>query len=165
VLLMDEPFSAVDPIVRARLQEEFRKLQAEVRKTIVMVTHDIDEAVRLGDRIAVLAEGGKLLQYAPPAELLSRPASTTVSNFIGTDRGVRRLAVTAVRDAMSPLGETRPTGEAPTVSEDGTLYDALSAMLTADSAEVVVVKDGNPVGVVSRSAIFDVPNEQAQATV
>jgi len=73
VLLMDEPFSAVDPIARGRLQEEFLKLQATVRKTIVMVTHDIDEAVRLGDRIAVLGQGGRLMQYAPPAELLSRP--------------------------------------------------------------------------------------------
>jgi osmoprotectant transport system ATP-binding protein len=165
VLLMDEPFSAVDPIVRARLQEEFLKLQAEVRKTIVMVTHDIDEAVRLGDRIAVLAEGGKLLQYAPPAELLSHPASSTVSDFVGTDRGVRRLAVTAVRDAMRPLGDARPAAGAPTVGEGGTLYDALSAMLTADAAEVVVLRDGIPIGVVSRSAIFDVPNEEAQATV
>jgi osmoprotectant transport system ATP-binding protein len=136
-----------------------------VRKTIVMVTHDIDEAVRLGDRIAVLAEGGKLLQYAPPADLLSHPVSATVSDFIGTDRGVRRLAVTAVRDAMQPLGEARPAAGAPTVGEGGTLYDALSAMLTADSAEVVVVRDGTPIGVVSRSAIFDVPNEEAQAKV
>jgi osmoprotectant transport system ATP-binding protein len=164
VLLMDEPFSAVDPIVRARLQEEFLKLQAEVRKTIVMVTHDIDEAVRLGDRIAVLAEGGKLLQYAPPAELLSRPDSATVSDFVGTDRGIRRLAVTPVRDAMQPLGETRPLDDVPTVDADGSLYDALAAMLTADSPDVVVVRDGSPVGVIARSAIFDVPDREARTT-
>src|SRR6185295_14294295 len=110
VLLMDEPFSAVDPIVRGRLQEEFLRLQATVRKTIVLVTHDIDEAVRLGDRIAVLAEGGRLLQYAPPAELLSRPESTAVGDFVGADRGIRRLAVTPVRQAMVPL----PPGSAKT---------------------------------------------------
>src|SRR4051794_185135 len=90
VLLMDEPFSAVDPIVRSRLQEEFLRLQAAVRKTIVLVTHDIDEAVRLGDRIAVLAEGGRLLQFATPAELLSNPASEQVAQFVGADRGIRR---------------------------------------------------------------------------
>jgi osmoprotectant transport system ATP-binding protein len=165
VLLMDEPFSAVDPIVRARLQEEFLKLQAEVRKTIVMVTHDIDEAVRLGDRIAVLAQGGKLLQYAPPAELLSHPDSATVSDFVGTDRGIRRLAVTPVRDAMQPLGDGQPVEGAPTVDAEGSLYDALAVMLTADSTEVVVVRDGSPTGVISRNAIFDVPDQQARASV
>ena len=165
VLLMDEPFSAVDPIVRARLQEEFLKLQAEVRKTIVMVTHDIDEAVRLGDRIAVLAQGGKLLQFAPPAELLSHPNSVTVSDFVGTDRGIRRLAVTRVRDAMQPLGDGQPVDGRPTVDAEGSLYDALAVMLTADSTEVVVVRDGSPTGVISRNAIFDVPDQQARASV
>jgi osmoprotectant transport system ATP-binding protein len=164
VLLMDEPFSAVDPIVRARLQEQFLQLQAEVRKTIVMVTHDIDEAVRLGDRIAVLAEGGKLLQYAPPAELLSHPVSNTVSDFVGTDRGIRRLAVTAARDAMQPLGEGGAPGDGPTVDVGGTLYDALAVMLTADSTEVVVVEGGRPIGVIARAAIFDVPDQQARAS-
>ena len=159
VLLMDEPFSAVDPIARARLQEEFLKLQATVRKTIVLVTHDIDEAVRLGDRIAVLAEGGKLLQYAPPAELLSKPASTTVGDFVGADRGIRRLAVTPVRQAMSPIepGTDVTAADRHTVDAAGTLYDALAAMLAADAPEVVVVEEGRPVGRVSRSAIFEVP--------
>jgi osmoprotectant transport system ATP-binding protein len=86
VLLMDEPFSAVDPIVRGRLQEEFLRLQAAVRKTIVFVTHDVDEAVRLGDRIAVLSEGGHLQQYAAPADLLARPANEFVAEFVGADR-------------------------------------------------------------------------------
>ncbi|SNY04388.1 ABC transporter ATP-binding protein [Paractinoplanes atraurantiacus] len=156
VLLMDEPFSAVDPIARGRLQEEFLKLQAEVRKTIVMVTHDIDEAVRLGDRIAVLAEGGKLQQFAPPAELLSRPSSAGVASFVGADRGIRRLAVTPVRDALQP-SDGLQAGDRPTVDITGTLHDALAAMLTVDSAEVIVVEDGRPVGTVSRSAIFDTP--------
>jgi osmoprotectant transport system ATP-binding protein len=164
VLLMDEPFSAVDPIVRGRLQEEFLRLQAAVRKTIVLVTHDIDEAVRLGDRIAVLAEGGRLMQYATPAELLSHPASESVSEFVGTDRGIRRLAVTPVRDAMRPLGKIQEIERLPTVDVSGTLHDALAAMLTSDSLNVVIVENGQPVGTVSRSALFDVPNEEAAAT-
>jgi osmoprotectant transport system ATP-binding protein len=176
VLLMDEPFSAVDPIVRGRLQEQFLNLQAAVGKTIVMVTHDIDEAVRLGDRIAVLGEGGKLLRYAPPAELLSRPGSPTVSDFVGADRGIRRLAVTPIRDAARPLGAGQDVAELPTVAADGTLYDALAAMLAGDASDVAVVEDGTPIGVVSRAAIFagphesngphqDGPHEEAGATV
>jgi osmoprotectant transport system ATP-binding protein len=161
VLLMDEPFSAVDPIVRARLQEEFLRLQATVRKTIVLVTHDIDEAVRLGDRIAVLAEGGRLLQFATPAELLSNPASEAVSQFVGSDRGIRRLAVTSVKDAMRPIGQIEDIERLPTVPVTGTLYDALAAMLTVDSLNVVVVEGDRPVGTVSRSALFEVPNENA----
>ncbi|WP_067509145.1 ABC transporter ATP-binding protein [Actinoplanes sp. TFC3] len=155
VLLMDEPFSAVDPIVRGRLQEEFLRLQETVRKTIVLVTHDIDEAVRLGDRIAVLGEGGRLLQYAGPGELLSQPASEAVSDFVGNDRGVRRLAVTKVRDAMRPLGQVEEIDRLPTVDVGGTLYDALSAMLTSDALNVVVLEAGKPVGSVSRSTLFD----------
>ena len=152
VLLMDEPFSAVDPIARGRLQEEFLKLQATVRKTIVMVTHDIDEAVRLGDRIAVLGNGGVLRQYAPPAELLSRPDSPEVADFVGADRGIRRLAVTPVRSAMKP-GAT--AGDQPTVDAGGTLYDALAAMLAGDVSEVVVVEDGKPIGTVSQAGLFE----------
>jgi osmoprotectant transport system ATP-binding protein len=165
VLLMDEPFSAVDPIARGRLQEEFLRLQDTVRKTIVLVTHDIDEAIRLGDRIAVLAEGGKLLQYAPPAELLSAPVSEQVSLFVGADRGIRRLRVTPVRDALRPLGQTEGIDRLPAVDASGTLYDALAAMLTADSMNVAVVENGAPVGTVSRSAIFEVPNQEAAARV
>ena len=93
VLLMDEPFGAIDPITRDRLQGEFLRLQAEVGKTVVFVTHDIDEAVRLGDRIAVLREGGVLEQYAPPADVLARPASPFVAGFVGADRGLKRLSV------------------------------------------------------------------------
>jgi osmoprotectant transport system ATP-binding protein len=99
VLLMDEPFSAIDPIARDRLQGEFLRLQAEVRKTVVFVTHDIEEAIRLGDRVAVLSEGGKLEQYADPATLLGAPANDFVADFVGSDRGLKRLAVTSISDA------------------------------------------------------------------
>ncbi|GAA4594264.1 osmoprotectant transport system ATP-binding protein [Actinoplanes octamycinicus] len=160
VLLMDEPFSAVDPIVRARLQEEFLRLQAAVRKTIVLVTHDIDEAVRMGDRIAVLAEGGRLLQYATPAELLSRPASAEVRDFVGADRGIRRLAVTPVREVMAALDGAARDG-LPTVDAAATLHDALAVMLTDDAATVLVTENGRPVGQVTRTAVFETPAETA----
>jgi osmoprotectant transport system ATP-binding protein len=163
VLLMDEPFSAVDPIVRSRLQEEFLSLQAAVRKTIVLVTHDIDEAVRLGDRIAVLGEGARLQQYAAPAELLSAPASDAVRQFVGADRGVRRLSVTTIRGVMRPLGDSEDVDRLPTVPVTGTLYDALAAMLTVDSLNVAVLDGDKRVGTVSRSAIFEVPNRTEAA--
>ena len=98
VMLMDEPFGAVDPINRERLQNEFLRLQAELRKTILFVTHDIDEAIKMGDRIAVLKEGGHLAQYATPAELLMAPADDFVEDFVGADRALKRLALLRVAD-------------------------------------------------------------------
>jgi osmoprotectant transport system ATP-binding protein len=98
VMLMDEPFGAVDPINRERLQNEFLRLQAEVRKTILFVTHDIDEAIKMGDRVAVLREGGLLAQYATPAELLMAPADDFVEDFVGADRALKRLALMRVAD-------------------------------------------------------------------
>ncbi|MEH0824952.1 MULTISPECIES: ABC transporter ATP-binding protein [unclassified Micromonospora] len=154
VLLMDEPFSAVDPIVRTRLQEEFLRLQAEVRKTIVLVTHDLDEAVRLGDRIAVLSQGGRLEQYDPPAALLGAPASPFVREFVGADRGIRRLAVTPLtRDALAPLAGV--TADLPAVPLGGSAYDALATMLTTGSEAVVVTADGEPVGALSRTRVLE----------
>src|SRR3954454_23996909 len=91
ILLMDEPFSAVDPVVREELQAEILRLQSDLRKTIVFVTHDIDEAVKLGDKVAVFGRGGALLQYAEPASLLSNPANDFVAGFVGADRGYRGL--------------------------------------------------------------------------
>ncbi|MGH2990920.1 MAG: ATP-binding cassette domain-containing protein [Solirubrobacterales bacterium] len=98
VMLMDEPFGAVDPINRERLQNEFLRLQAELRKTILFVTHDIDEAIKMGDRIAILREGGRLAQYATPAELLMAPADGFVEDFVGADRALKRLALMRVAD-------------------------------------------------------------------
>jgi osmoprotectant transport system ATP-binding protein len=98
VMLMDEPFGAVDPINRERLQNEFLRLQSELRKTILFVTHDIDEAIKMGDRVAVMREGGRLAQYATPAELLMAPADEFVEDFVGSDRALKRLALLRVSD-------------------------------------------------------------------
>ncbi|GHE12210.1 ABC transporter ATP-binding protein [Klenkia taihuensis] len=131
VLLMDEPFSAVDPVVRGRLQDEFLRLQETVRKTIVFVTHDIEEAVRLGDRIAVMSEGGKVEQFATPADLLGAPANDFVADFVGADRGLKRLAVTdvAVEDLEQP----------PVVALDDGLGTARAVIARSGASWAVVV--------------------------
>jgi osmoprotectant transport system ATP-binding protein len=115
VMLMDEPFSAIDPINRERLQNEFLRLQAEIRKTVLFVTHDIDEAIKMGDHIAVLQTGGRIAQYATPAELLMTPADDFVEDFVGADRALKRLALMRVRDVdlwKAPLAYVgQPTAE------------------------------------------------------
>jgi osmoprotectant transport system ATP-binding protein len=98
VMLMDEPFGAVDPIRRERLQNEFLRLQERVRKTVIFVTHDVDEAIKMGDRIAILQRGGILAQYDTPAAILANPASEFVERFVGADRGLKRLSLARVRD-------------------------------------------------------------------
>lgn len=111
ILLMDEPYSAVDPIVRARLQDELLDLQARVHKTIVLVTHDVDEAIKLGDRVVILNVGGRLEQAAPPAELLAEPASDFVADFLGEDRGLKRLALLTVSEIVPGDGPIAEVGD------------------------------------------------------
>jgi osmoprotectant transport system ATP-binding protein len=118
VLLMDEPYSAVDPIVRARLQDELLALQARVQKTIVLVTHDIDEAIKLGDRIALLNVGGVLEQYAAPADLLRAPANEFVERFLGRERALKRMALLTVRDVDLTAGPFVDAGTAPDVARE-----------------------------------------------
>jgi osmoprotectant transport system ATP-binding protein len=129
VLLMDEPFSAVDPVVRESLQDELLRLQSELGKTIVFVTHDIDEAIKMGDRIAVLEKGGVLAQYATPAELLMAPASDFVSDFVGADRALKRLALQRVKDVdlwTAPWARAgEPTAAARARSAESDLEDVL----------------------------------------
>ena len=139
VLLMDEPFGAVDPIVRLRLQDELRGLQERLRKTIVFVTHDIDEAIRLGDRVVVLNVGAVVEQIASPTELLGGPSSAFVAEFIGADRGIRRLSLIAVRDIELDGGSR---DSRPEVGPDATLLDALQTILQA-RAEAADVLDGD----------------------
>jgi osmoprotectant transport system ATP-binding protein len=133
VLLMDEPFSAVDPIVRERLQSEFLRLQETVRKTIVFVTHDIEEAVRLGDRIAVMSQGGHVEQFATPAELLGRPANEFVADFVGADRGLKRLAVTGI--------DAADLEQPPVVHVNDSLADARAALERTGARWAVVLDD------------------------
>jgi glycine/betaine/L-proline transporter ATP-binding subunit len=133
VLLVDEPFSAVDPVVRERLQTEFLRLQETVRKTIVFVTHDIEEAVRIGDRIAVMSQGGHVEQYATPAELLGRPANAFVADFVGADRGLKRLAVTGI--------DAADLEQPPVVRVADGLADARTALERTGARWAVVLDD------------------------
>jgi osmoprotectant transport system ATP-binding protein len=131
VLLMDEPFGAVDPIVRARLQEQFMDLQETLTKTVVFVTHDIEEAVRLGDRVAVFEPGGRLAQFDTPARVLGEPADDFVAEFVGADRGLRRLAVTEIDE----VDLERP----PIVHDTDTLAEAHLSMDAEDARWAVVL--------------------------
>jgi osmoprotectant transport system ATP-binding protein len=132
VLLMDEPFGAIDPVTRARLQDEFLRLQAEVRKTVVFVTHDVEEAIKLGTRIAILDVGGILQQYDTPAEVLGRPKNRMVADFVGSDRALKRLKVTPI-----PLhGVVIPPTIAPSAS-----LEAARAVMTRDNTNWLAVVD------------------------
>ncbi len=133
VLLMDEPFGAVDPVVRGRLQDEFRELQQRLGKTIMFVTHDIEEAVRIGDAVAVFEQGGRLAQYDTPAAVLGAPADEFVASFVGADRGLRRLAVTTIDES--------DLIRVPMVHLEETLAQARQRMATED-ARWAVVLDG-----------------------
>ncbi|MFC0624693.1 ABC transporter ATP-binding protein [Kribbella deserti] len=170
IMLMDEPFSAVDPIVRHQLQEELLRLQRDIGKTIVFVTHDIDEAIKLGDNVAVLRVGGKLAQFAPPAELLANPADDFVESFIGQDRGYRALTflpaadlpLEAVPDELvidadgKPAGwrvdgEVKPLGAS--FQRSDSLRAALDSVLTSPVGHGVCVDEGGkPVGVIGYAA-------------
>ncbi|MFI6657959.1 ABC transporter ATP-binding protein [Streptomyces sp. NPDC050523] len=138
VLLMDEPFSAVDPVVRKGLQDELLRIQAELGKTIVFVTHDIDEAVKIGTMVAVMRTGGHLAQFAPPAELLSNPADDFVEDFLGADRGIRRLSFFSTADLdllTGPIVAVDSTAEQ--IAERGT--DEVPYLLVTDV-------EGKPLG-------------------
>jgi osmoprotectant transport system ATP-binding protein len=171
LMLMDEPFGAIDPINRERLQNEFLRLQQEIQKTVVFVTHDIDEAIKMGDRIAVMQKGGRLAQYATPADLLTNPANDFVEDFVGADRGLKRLSLERVRDVdlwTAPIvqdGEAPPDGDfdidypivvddagrpvrwlsgsraEPRIELDDVLRDALSDMLQHETQYAPVVDE------------------------
>jgi osmoprotectant transport system ATP-binding protein len=139
LMLMDEPFGAIDPINRERLQNEFLRLQAQLRKTVVFVTHDIDEAIKMGDRIAVMKTGGILAQYATPAELLTAPADDFVEDFVGADRALKRLALLRVRDI--------DLWEAPLVREGEPTADARARAAASEVPYPLLIDDaGRPLG-------------------
>lgn len=143
-MLMDEPFSAVDPVVRSQLQDEFLRLQREIGKTIIMVTHDIDEALKLGDQVAVLRTGGKLAQLATPEELLTAPADAFVADFVGRDRGYRSLGFVAAAPGLVVRSE-------PSVPIGSSVEDARSA--TDDDWLLVVDERAHPLGWVEPRAL------------
>jgi osmoprotectant transport system ATP-binding protein len=156
LMLMDEPFGAVDPIVRERLQNELLRLQHQLAKTIVFVTHDIDEAIKMGDLVAVMQVGGVLAQFGPPAEILAKPASDFVAQFVGADRGLKRLSLTRVADLqLQPAPpDIKPQPGQPILQSETTLKDALSMMLVADvSAGVVVDESDRIVGLLTYDEI------------
>jgi osmoprotectant transport system ATP-binding protein len=154
VLLMDEPFGAVDPVVRMRLQDEFLRLQRELGKTVLMVTHDIDEAVKMGDKVAVFATGGRLAQYAVPAEILGAPADDFVAEFVGLTRGLRRLAVTPIDpDALSPLDGVSTGDLAGTVDRGASLEDVMALMMREDRSVVGVTDGARFLGVLTPDAV------------
>ncbi len=137
VLLMDEPYSAVDPIVRRRLQDELVALQRRVQKTIVLVTHDIDEAIKLADRVVLLNVGGVVEQFGAPADLLRAPNNAFVAQFLGNERSLRRLALLRVADVeLGPADASN--GTTPTITIDAQLREALDALLTSPNALVAV---------------------------
>ncbi len=154
VLLMDEPFGAVDPIVRVHLQDEFLRLQRELGKTVVLVTHDIDEAVRMGDRVAVFAEGGRLAQYDTPVALLGRPADDFVADFVGSTKGLRRLTVTPIDvDHLEPLDGISTGDLGSTIDLDSSLEEALAVLLRDDKAMIGVRRGVTFVGVLTPNGI------------
>jgi osmoprotectant transport system ATP-binding protein len=145
VMLMDEPFGATDPITRERLQNEFLRLQRELRKTIVFVTHDFEEALKLGDRIAVLADHSLVVQYDTPARLLAAPANDYVASFIGSTAALKQLSLTTVAELTVVPSPERTKSPAAIVDSSVSLRDAL---------DVIVKQSGEPVGVLDAAGTF-----------
>ena len=150
VMLMDEPFGAIDPITRARLQGEFLKILQGLKKTIVFVTHDIDEALKMGDRIAILRDGA-LVQFGTPETILAQPADAFVEAFVGTDRALKRLALTTAQAASEPLAGAAP---ARAIAAEASLRDALALMFSSGADALAVVgAGGETVGVLTLARI------------
>ena len=153
LMLMDEPFGAIDPIVRARLQDEFLRLQRELRKTVVFVTHDVDEAIKVGDRIAILREGGRLAQYDTPERILDEPADEFVAEFVGRDRALKALALRTLGELeLSPAAKDDGL---PRLPAETSLRDALALLVAEHSDALLVVDaDGAPLGVATRQDLL-----------
>lgn len=145
VMLMDEPFGAVDPIVRGRLQDQFLEIQEELRKTIVFVTHDVDEAIKMADRIAILNVGGVIEQFASPEEILREPANDFVKDFVGSERGLKRLALLTV--------DKIEVEEGPVVRPSATPQEALAEMDRFGLDWTSVVEEGELLGWVGKDAL------------
>jgi osmoprotectant transport system ATP-binding protein len=162
ILLMDEPFGALDPITRDKLQQDFLRLHREVRKTVVFVTHDIDEAIKLGHRIAILREG-RLVQHDTPDRILAAPADDFVASFVGVDRGLKRLLVWRLSEVeLDPAGGA--DADAPVLPDSTSLHDALSIMLTSGRTRLPVAgPDGAVRGTIALDAITRLVGPEAAA--
>jgi osmoprotectant transport system ATP-binding protein len=161
IMLMDEPFGAIDPITRDRLQNDFLRLQSEIKKTIVFVTHDIDEAIKMGDRIAIMRDG-RLVQLDTSDKLLASPSDDFVASFVGADRGLKRLRLWTLRDLEL---EPASGGQGPSVPIDSSLRDALSLMLTDGTRELDVTgDDGSVAGRVKLDQIIGYVGPEGEAT-
>lgn len=150
VMLMDEPFGALDTITRARVQNEFMRLQQEIQKTVIFVTHDIDEAIKMGDRVLVLGEGGTLAQYASPEELLAHPSDEYVASILGEDRGLKRLSLLRLGDVVAACGA--PSGadqRLPRCRIDTSLRVALAMAIDAAMPAVAVCEGDEIIGTVN----------------
>ncbi len=146
ILLMDEPFSALDPLIRARLQDELLALQRTLRRTIVFVSHDLDEAFKLGDRIAIM-EGGRIIQHGTPQEIFSNPANDYVADFVAH---MNPLGVLRARDVMAPADGTTP---GTVVGPDTAIAEVMQALIAADRP-VGVMEGGVLAGIVTRNAVL-----------
>ena len=163
IMLMDEPFAAIDPVTRAQLQDEFLRLQQTLRKTIVFVTHDIDEAVKMGDRIAILEIGGRLAQYDPPDRLLAAPANDFVAHFVGRDRALKRLRITPIElDALHKPPTVADLGAARTALVTHPLVVVVPAEGGADG-RIAVLARGDEAPTVVPSVEHDRPLQDALA--
>ncbi|HEV2235465.1 MAG TPA: ABC transporter ATP-binding protein [Ktedonobacterales bacterium] len=153
ILLMDEPFGALDAITRARLQDELLRIQREVRRTILFVTHDVEEAFKLGEQIVVLSEGN-LEQEGTPIELLSHPANDFVRQLVGADNTLRQLEYLPVRLAIEPTGPGAEAGAAEAIADDSTLLRALLRLIQTGASALRVERDGQPIGRITLSSIY-----------
>jgi osmoprotectant transport system ATP-binding protein len=163
IMLMDEPFGAIDPITRERLTNDFLRLHAEVQKTVIFVTHDIDEAIKVGHRIAILKQGA-LVQYGTPDEILAGPADEFVADFVGADRGLKRLRLRELRDIeLEPAPANGESDDLPSVGERTSLRDALSLMVTRRVSALVVLDDeGHPRGTVGMETLAHFADAEAE---
>jgi osmoprotectant transport system ATP-binding protein len=161
VLLMDEPFGAVDPVLRGRLQGELLAILRPLGKTVIFVTHDMDEAIRMGDLVAIL-DHGRLVQFDPPHRLLAQPANAFVADFVGADRALKRLALVTAGEAAAP--GPLPDG-APAVAGGATLRDALAFLLARRADRAIVLDgEGRPLGTLTLAAIRELAAYPAAAS-
>jgi osmoprotectant transport system ATP-binding protein len=164
IMLMDEPFAAIDNITRRRLQDELLDIQGKVRKTILFVTHDVEEAIRLADKMAVMREG-KIVQYGTPLDILSSPADDFVAKLVGAEDALRRLGLLTVESLMSKGGRAYPGVDGVALRPDNTLREALGLMLmTGANTLSVVDDDGSPIGTMSLDTIREATQTRVPST-